>query len=149
MFTPAIRITGVRLAVMTLFLVSGIGYLSVYSPRASAQEPKAGKLKELLKERHATLKEIAAQTARAYQTRGVPIERLHEAEEAVLKAELDLCDSDKERIAVLEKLVALAKGQEEREMELVKAGSVPGTALLRAKANRLEAEIALERAKSK
>lgn len=133
-----------------LFLIAGgIWYGSADFLRVQAAQPKDSKVKELLKERLATLKEIAVQIERAYKGRAMSIEQLQDANLAVLKAELDLCESDKERIAVLEKIVELAKTQEKQAVEAVKGGAVSGTTALKAKVSRLEAEIALERAKVK
>jgi hypothetical protein len=67
----------------------------------------------------------------------------------VLHAELALCASDKERISALEKIVAQAKANEQDAVERYKSGAAPSSDALMATAGCLEAEIALERAKSK
>jgi outer membrane protein TolC len=72
-----------------------------------------------------------------------------EANQAASHAELDLCDTDKERLAVLEKMLAEAKGFEASVAERVKAGESPIRAVLQAKVSRLEIEIALEHVKGK
>ena len=141
--------TGIAVALLALVVGAGVWYSCSDSRRARAEQPKDTKLKELLKERHATLKDLARQMAKAYQGGGVPIDRLHETERAVLVAEFDLCDTERDRAAVLEKIVALSEKQEEGTAEAVKSGAAPASASLRAKVNRLEAEIALERSKSK
>lgn len=149
MFTPRSRIAGMTFAFLLFLIAGGIWYGSADFLRVQAAQPKDSKVKELLKERLATLKEIAVQIERAYKGRAMSIEQLQDANLAVLKAELDLCESDKERIAVLEKIVELAKTQEKQAVEAVKGGAVSGTTALKAKVSRLEAEIALERAKVK
>jgi RNA polymerase sigma factor (sigma-70 family) len=116
--------------------------------------PKAGgdktaPQKELLKQRLAMAKEMAAQFEKGYQMGTVSLTQLLQAKDAVLKAELDLCESDKERVAVLEKMVASAKMSEETAAAMVQSGQASPTSLLEAKLKRLEAEIALERAKQK
>lgn len=139
----------VPVLVFLLLLTGGIVDWPFAGPRADAAEPQDSKLKILLKERLAVLKEIAAQTEKAAKSGEVPFERVLRASEAVLKAELDLAESDKQRIAVFEKMVALAKQREEQAVNVVKMGQAPANLVLQAKVSRLEAEIALERAKSK
>jgi hypothetical protein len=117
--------------------------------RLALQGKKDAKLKELLKERLATLKEVVKLTTADYQTGKVSFERLQLASEALLHARLELCDSDKERITVLEEAVALAKESEKNATQRYKAGTASQSDALMATAARLEAEIALERAKGK
>ncbi|MBY0232409.1 MAG: hypothetical protein K2W96_24285 [Gemmataceae bacterium] len=114
-----------------------------------AAEEGDERLKALLKERLATVKLLAARMEAAFKAGEVTAERMIEAGEAVLKAELDLCETAKACVAVLEKLVESAKRREGLVERMVKAAAAPGTALLKAKASRLEAEIALERARPK
>ena len=114
--------------------------------RATAQEPKQSKIKELLRERLALLREIASPATKAYQSGEIPIENLLQASHAVLMAELDLCESRAAKIAVLEKIVGLAREVEKTAETLAKAQEAPASAPLKAKVARLEAEIALERA---
>jgi hypothetical protein len=135
-------------SIVTLsLLLTSIWCMAATPSQVRADPTKDARLKELLKERHATLKEIAVQVAKAYEAGAASIEQMHDAEQTVLRAELDVCETDKERIAVLEKLVILAKKQEDRAAETVKRGINSPTATLKARAKRLEAEIALERAR--
>src|SRR5262249_38423917 len=70
-------------------------------------------VRQLQKERLAVLKQIAAdKKALVQQLRATP-DVMFEADLAALKAELELCDSDDARIAVLQKIVATARKQEE------------------------------------
>jgi hypothetical protein len=103
----------------------------------------------LLKERLALVKELADGLELGHQSGSVSSGQLLQAREAVLKAELDLCESDRERVAVLEKLVAAAKEGEERLAAVVQAGQASHAVLVEAKLKRLEVEIALQRAKQK
>jgi hypothetical protein len=57
-----------------------------------------------------------------------------------------LCDTDKERVAVLEKWLAAAKEWEKVVDGLYKASRIAPREVLKAKAERLEVEIALQRA---
>jgi hypothetical protein len=103
----------------------------------------------LLKERLDVLKEIQTRTARRFQNGQGSKGELLEINLRVLKAELDLCATDEERIAVHEKIVAGLKEIEQQAGELVKQGAADAGSVLEARLNRLEAEIALERARAK
>ncbi len=103
------------------------------------------KVKALLKERLVTLQAVAELTEKAFAAGGGTFERVIQARLAVFAAELDLCATDAERVKVLEKVVAETK---RLEAAAEKASAPPGTVLV-AKVRRLEAEIALERAKAK
>jgi hypothetical protein len=106
-------------------------------------------VRALQEERLATLKEIADEKEKVFRAgRGLP-EDVLQARLLVLRAELELCDSDRERVAVHEKIVAMAKEIEETLAGYYKAQRLLHSDLLTAKANRLEAEVALERAKAK
>ncbi len=117
--------------------------------RLALQGNTDSKLKELLNERLATLRDLVKATQAAYLTGKVSFDRLHQAQRALLHAELELCDLDKERITVLVKAVALAKDFEMNALERYKSGAATQSDVLLGTAARLEAEIALERAKSK
>ena len=65
------------------------------------------------------------------------------------KAELDLCATDKERIAVQEKIVGECKKIEEFLRRGQQAARVSADIVADATVNRLEAEIELERLKEK
>jgi outer membrane protein TolC len=137
------RVQGLGIALAVLLIVGGD------APRAQADEPKDIKVNELLKERLALLQEVVKQTTADYQSGKVSIDRVHHAQMAVLNSRLELCETDKERITILEEAVALAKNSEETATALYKAGKVPASDRLMAKAARLETEIALERARAK
>lgn len=129
--------------------LAGFALMLLAAGAPQAAEGDSDKAKALLKDRLATLKMIAGRMEAGYKAGTVPVGRLIESADAVLKAELDLCESDKERVKVLEKLVESARGREALVEKMVKAASATGTDLLRAKVSRLEAEIALERARRK
>lgn len=146
MFTRRTGMTFAALALVSLALI--VWPAGQPSAVAAQKATKDTRLKELLKERLDTLKEIAAQTEKGFKGGQVPMGRVLEANQAVLRAELELCESDRDRVAVLEKIVKAAR---EREEFVAKQASsaVPARDVLKAKADRLEAEIALERAKQK
>jgi hypothetical protein len=119
------------------------------TPKKVEYKKADAKLKELLQERLATLRKLVKQTQADYLAGKVSFDRLHQATRALLDAELEQCESDKERIPVLEKIVALAKDSEKSAVQRYETGNATQSDALMATASRLEAEIALERAKSK
>jgi RNA polymerase sigma factor (sigma-70 family) len=105
------------------------------------------KLRTLFKERLAAVKGIEAEIEKRYQAALAAPEELFRAKQAVLRAELDLSNSDKERIAIHEKIISLAKQLEEAVNKRFQAGHAVLSDVLRTRVSRLEAEIDLERAK--
>jgi hypothetical protein len=112
-------------------------------------EVKDSKLKELQKERLATTREFARLVGQRFKNRDGTLEEMMEATRILLEAELDVCDSDKERIAILEKFLGAARENERIATNLNKAGQGRESTALKAKTDRLQVEIALERAKVK
>ena len=64
-------------------------------------------------------------------------------------AELDLCETDKHRIQVLEQMLMTARETEEHTVALAKEARGTGIDMLKSKADRPDVEIALHRAKAK
>jgi hypothetical protein len=87
---------------------SAAGNPSALSAAGQREQPdqKDAKLKELLKERLATLRALVKLVAAEYQSGKVSFDRAHQATMAMFHAKLELCESDKERIAVLEEAVS-------------------------------------------
>ena len=73
---------------------------------------------------------------------------LRDAECAALATELDLCTSASQRLAVLEKVLTTQQLYEKNATYRYNKGSGTWDELLNAKADRLTAEIALEKAKA-
>jgi len=119
------------------------------SLHANAAQGKDDKLKLLLKERHTTLETIVAELTAGQKAGIVPVMQVTEAQRAARKAEFDLCESDKERATVLAKMLDEAREHEKRVDTAFKAARQTHAAVLRATADRLEVEIALERVKAK
>jgi multidrug efflux pump subunit AcrA (membrane-fusion protein) len=140
------------IAVVLLAFVAVCASISLV--RSEAQEPakpegKARKIKEMQQERLATARELAkVQTARFRSNQG-QIEEVLEATRVLADAELDLCVSDKERVAVLEKILAVAEDTERMAANFAKVGQGRDSTALVAKAERLRIEIDLERVKAK
>lgn len=115
---------------------------------AIASQAEGTKIQALLKERLVTLKELEKAIKAAYLTGKATFADLVQASALVLKAELELCSSDKERLAVHERAVALSKEHERAVAQRYDAGQATHATVLAATANRLEVEIAFERAKA-
>jgi outer membrane protein TolC len=79
---------------------------------------------------------------------GSDFQSLCDAEDALLAAELELCTTTKERISSLEKNLAAHQSDEKIAVARHRTGAATDAELFTAKAGRLKAEIALERAKA-
>jgi outer membrane protein TolC len=148
------------LGLALLFVCCALWFRPGSSPEVSAAEPtrssslaqtdaKDSKLKGLLRERLATLRDVGDQTTKEYQSGRGSFDRVHQALRMLLDAELELCDTDKERVTILEKVVEHSKEFEKYATERVRAGVASTSDALMAKAGRLEVEITLERARAK
>jgi hypothetical protein len=113
------------------------------------RKARPGKIQELLHQRLATVKELATVTKSAYLHGKATFAELAQANTLLLQAELELCETEKERLAVHERAVASAKEIERVAAQLHKSGLAPQASALAARAARLQAEIVFERAKAK
>ena len=118
------------------------------APPAKDQPKGVARVRELQKERLALLRQLADQLAVANKGGETSVAAVLEARRDVLAAELELCETHKERLAVLEKALELAKEIETNTDRAVQAHTVPGSHLLKVRANRLQAEIELEKEKA-
>ncbi len=120
--------------------------------RKEQKEESAKKIKELQKERLATLEALVDATSTLFRRKLVDYPEVLEASLLLLKAELDAAEKESDRITIYQKMVEVLK-QYEKIAELGKQfPRRPGdteAAVLKIKARRLEAEINLERAKAK
>ncbi len=149
----------IRFAVMVgipLFLLQAIATSTFPqgSEQLRAEGPvrdgaKKSKLEDLLKERVATVREISRLVKARFKSGEATADQMREANRMLLEAELDLCSSDKDRIKVWETAVVEAKELERIADSFAKTGQGHVSAALAAKADRLQAEIALERARAK
>jgi HEAT repeat protein len=114
-----------------------------------AKMPDRGVNRERAKERLRILKEIAAQQDVMFQVGKATMDTLLKAKREVAKAELELCESDQERINVHETLVALSRDLVKILEAQSRAGMIQQVDVLQARADLLEAENALERAKTR
>jgi len=148
MLTTRSKIVGLS-GFLVLLACGSIGIGSAVSPRVEAADGTDARIQALLKERRAALQEIASATAKEYESGLASPTELREADKAVLRAELDLCETDKERVAVVEKILRIAQAQEREANEAVKAGRAFPKDALKSKAGRLGVEIEWERAKAR
>jgi outer membrane protein TolC len=132
-----------------LALVASGVLLSAGALLQAQEKRKDNKIKELLQERLALLTKLANQTTADYKAGKASFDRVHQAQLRMANARLELCESDNQRIAVLEEIVTMARGYEKTADALYSAGKVSISDRLLATAARLDAEIALERAKTK
>jgi hypothetical protein len=149
MTNSKIRPAALTATMLLLMIALGCWFLS--SPALKAQalgQPgaQAPDLNALQKERLTTVRDIAKLAAEAYKAGLGSYDEVREAAQMVLQAELEQCASDKERVAVLQKFVAQAKQLEDHAAQLSKTGQAPTRTALKAKAERLQAEISLQRA---
>jgi RNA polymerase sigma factor (sigma-70 family) len=107
------------------------------------------KLRALLQERLEALRKSAERMKQLHKQNVASRGEVRQAEMRVHKAALELCDTTAQRVAVLEKIVTLSKEEEEQFSQLQKQGGATQDEVREATIRRLEAEIALERAKAK
>jgi RNA polymerase sigma factor (sigma-70 family) len=111
--------------------------------------PNNAKVKALLQKRLDTLRSVAERAEQLFQKGAMALEDVRRVRIRVYQAEVDLCDTVKKRIAVLQKIVDEQKAMEEVIARHVAQGTASQTTMLEATVSRLEAEIALEREKAK
>jgi hypothetical protein len=141
----------------TLILVAATVIVPVASVRSQdgvvpAREPaetSAQKIKNLQKERIATLKELVDGLDVLVKAARADFGELLEARLLLLQAELNAAEKGEERIALYKKTIDSFNQYEEWAKERVRAARANQTIVLRIKARRLEVEIQLEQAKAK
>ncbi len=123
------------------------------APAVSRGDDKAEdagtKIKELQKERLATLKELAEQMDTLFKHARVSFEETYEARVLLLEAELEIAAREPERIMLYKNFIDVLKGYEALAAERYRAARGTQAAVLKVKARRLAAEIELEREKMK
>lgn len=113
---------------------------------AEAEEEASKRLRHLLVEKHETLQTISKQVIQAFQTGKASFEQVYRAKQAVLNSELALTEDMQARIEILEQHVALAKQFEENTARSFQLGETTQDAVLKARIDRLDAEISLVKA---
>ena len=134
---------------LPLLAVVLVGSWFLHSVRGEAQTKPGGKVRELQEQRLATIRKLVDITTERYRTGQTSSDELLAATRARDDAELDLCTSNQERLAILERIVAQAKAREEQDAKLVANKLLPETSFLKAQADLLEQEIRLEQVKTR
>jgi two-component sensor histidine kinase len=125
MFTFHSRLIRPTAPLLVALIVVSCAYRFIASSLVAAQEPAkpgANRINDLLKERLATLREIARLQSARFKNGQAAVEEVQEAIRRLLEAELELCDSLRDRIAVLEKYVDQAKDLEKIATLFFKTG---------------------------
>jgi RNA polymerase sigma factor (sigma-70 family) len=110
---------------------------------------RESRVRTLLQERLKILRARADRLRLMQEQNAASAGEVRRADLRVLQAELELCETDRERIAVHEKIVGIYKAIEDRARVLQQQNAVSSEEIQDAILNRLEAEIALERVKEK
>ena len=132
----------------TLLIARASPQVGVNPVRKDQIAEPAAKIKELQKERIATLKAVADLIADRYNFSAASIQEVYEARLQVVMAELDAAEKESDRITLHGTIVNMMKEYEQAADQLAKTAKAPGSFVLKVKARRLEAEINLERAKA-
>jgi len=145
-----------RRPALILTVMAAALLMSPASPRAGVNlsrkdqaEESAKKVKELQKERIATLNQMADAITKLFQSGHGSFEEVYEARLLVFKAELDAAEKESDRITLYKNIVDELKKYEEFAATRVKAARGSQVSVLKIKARRLEVEIDLERQKAK
>jgi len=124
----------------------------VQAPAAGARSKEktdtSDAIKELLKQRLATVVEIDKLVQTAYRSGEAGVDQVHQARAALLSAQLDLAETKDEQIKVHLDLVRQAEEWSKVVAEMAKAQQATAIDVLKAKAHLLEAQIALEKARA-
>lgn len=116
--------------------------------QARADDVRDPQLKKLLTERLAILKDVVSLTDKLYRAARASYDQVKTETQAMYQAELDLCETDKERVQVLEKMLTDAREKEEEAAALQSTARGQSTDVLKSRADRLNVEIALYRARA-
>jgi hypothetical protein len=125
-----------------------VGSWLLHSIGAEAQTSRGPRVRDLQEQRLDTLRNLVKITSEHYKNGLASSDEMWSATRAKDEAELDLCTSNADRIAILKRIVAEAKELEEQDAKLVTNKLSSRTILLRATADRLGQEIRLEDAKT-
>ena len=136
-----------KVLLITLFLSVAVILSNGQEPGTVAQARQTNAVKELLVQRLDTFRAIEEIFRHRQRVGNVGFDEVHRVVMARLGAELDLADSKQARIAILEKKVEIVKELEKGVSKRVERGKAAELDVLRARARRLKAEIALGREK--
>lgn len=115
---------------------------------SAKQADTSAAIKDLLQQRLATVAEIHELVKKAYASGEAGVDQVHAARAELLTAQLDLAETNEERIKVHQEIVQQAEGWTKVVAQMANAAQATTIDVLKAKAQLLEARIALERAKA-
>ncbi len=143
------KLMGLVLTVVSCGLLIAVGNSQDAAVNAQKEQQieTAKRVKELRATRIATLKSMTELVTRRYQNAMTSADELYEAKLLLLNAEVDAAETDSDRMKLLQGIVEVMKEYEETAEAMVKSARANPTLVLKAKAKRLEAEIALEQCK--
>jgi outer membrane protein TolC len=118
-------------------------------PPKEQVDESSRKVKELRKERIATLKELMDPATGAFRSARASYEEVLEAQSLLLQAELDAAEKESDRLAIYKQTIDALTESERRANARVQVGRGTQAAVLRIKARRLEVGIQLEQAEFK
>ena len=134
---------------MLACFVAGTLILTPALPKTFAQKaPEKDAVRPLLKERLALLSKIHDFTLRGFKGGQLSYDKVLDAQAALLKGKLDLCETRAERIAAHEEMVKVAEEGVTAVRKLADDKQAAGIDLLKAEVQLLEARIGLEKAKA-
>ncbi len=110
MSTTRFRRFGLIFGLLATLGVISVGAFTML--RSDAAESTDSKLKQLLNEKLSVLQQVASQMAELHKLRKVGHKEVYEANVAVLRARLEMCETDRDRIAVLEEMLDEARQRE-------------------------------------
>jgi hypothetical protein len=125
-----------------------LSFLSAGTVSAADPPADSPQVKQLLKERLAILTTIYEERSQAHKQGLMSLDRVQDAQQALLEAKLELCETKAQRLAIHEEFVSLARQTAQVVEALAKAAEVPHDQLLSARLRLLEAQIRLERTKA-
>jgi hypothetical protein len=131
---------------LTAGLLAVASFLVMSSqPRAAQEKAPSAHQMELLKERLGVLQQVHEVASALFSHARCSFEEVLAARRQLLQAQLEAATTDKERIEILEKMVEEATKTEEVAKRLKESAQASELPVLQAKADRLTAEIQLDR----
>jgi hypothetical protein len=144
-----IRFLSLTSVAVLAWLVLSPGQSPTVGQEPAKVQDRGAKIKDLQKEWLDALRAmVKEEQARAKNAQALPEEAIA-ATRMLAEAELEACESDKARVTALEKILVMARDTERLAVSLARTGQAREGMALKAKAQRLRFEIALERAKTK
>ena len=144
--------SGLRFSIREIFLVTLVVALLVgWGAQTYLRKWPTARERSLMEQRLEALREVV-NMRKAMMEQGIGgsgnAKAYRDAQGEALAAELELCESQSERIKVLQRYVEVMQQSEKLTAQRYKTGADTDDEMLSAKAERLKAEIALERAKA-